>query len=94
MRQKLLFHLSAFALILVGCEAPATPSSDPTATPDTACENLRSIDCPEGFGSPGGVSCVEVLTRSSARRPLPIGCWAHARSVAEAKGCGSLRCVR
>lgn len=80
---------------LVACShdgpAPRSPSHEYTAA-HNACANLRLVGCPEGNGSVGGVSCETIVMRSL--RPLPLACWTTAASSAEAKGCGSLRCIR
>lgn len=59
-----------------------------------ACANLRGLGCPEGDGSIGGEPCSVTCQRASELRPLPVACWSVAKSTAEAKACGSLRCVR
>ncbi len=61
-----------------------------------ACDNLRSsaLNCPEGHGGAiGGEPCTLTCVRLSEHRPLPLGCWSHAKDAAEARGCGSLRCI-
>lgn len=59
-----------------------------------ACRHLRSLGCPEGSGSMGGEPCSVTCQRAGSVRPLPLACWADAGTSAEAKACGSLRCVR
>lgn len=60
---------------------------------ESACANLRTLSCPEGYGSIGGVSCSEIVSRRHALKSLPLACWMTAKTVVEAKGCGSLRCI-
>ncbi len=83
-------------LFLVACAA--TQRTETVIEPDAerACANLRrpEVHCPEGFGSAGGVSCAEIVSRRHALMPLPLTCWANATSAPEAMGCGSLRCIR
>lgn len=76
---------------------PVGPGPGPVATADEcvrACANLAAVGCPEGSGSLGGEPCSVTCQRASELRPLPVTCWAASRSSAEAKACGSLRCVR
>jgi hypothetical protein len=89
-------------LCLVACydaSKPLPPYTPvvPVATADDcvrACAQLAALGCPEGSGSLGGEPCSVTCQRASELRPLPLACWASARSSAEAKACGSLRCVR
>ncbi len=87
------------ALGLAGCtffgthEDPAPPRFDVADACAIACENLRSLSCPESLGAVGGDSCVVICVRTSSLRPLPLGCWSRATDAATARGCGSLRCV-
>lgn len=87
---------TAISLLACSADKPAEVPlpSGTEAQADEACENLRKIGCPEGFGSVGGESCLGVLVNASKLRPLPLACWAHAKTGADAKGCGSLRCIR
>lgn len=90
------YVLLVFAALIVGCPLHNPPDVDPLypqSAVDEACSNLRSIGCPEGFGSINGMSCERTLTLATDLRPLPVVCWAHARNAPEAQGCGSLRCI-
>lgn len=91
------------ASVLIACAKPAhdvatdaPPTVDATSDCNSACENLRSpaVGCPEGIGAIGGESCEAVCERSSNLRALPLKCWMTAKSAADARGCGSLRCVK
>lgn len=74
---------------------PVEPNWDVVDACKIAGDNLRSsaVNCPEGDGSMGEPFAV-ICARTMQRRPLPLGCWSAARSAAEARGCGSLTCVR
>lgn len=98
---------AALAALVVGCplsdrQTPVEPDypppppwmADVPAGCSSACSNLRTLDCPEGKGSMSGETCERVCIRANELRPLPLACWAAATTVAAAKGCGSLRCVR
>jgi hypothetical protein len=85
------------AALIIGCPLHNPPDVEPVYPPSAvgeACANLRAIGCPEGQGSINGESCERTLTLATDLRPLPVTCWARARNDVEAKGCGSLRCVR
>src|SRR5215831_4543069 len=88
-----------FGLCLVGCPlhnpapTPVDPPYPATAAAE-ACEALRRVGCPEGFGSVDGATCERTLALASELRPLPVVCWARASDSVAAKSCGSLRCVR
>lgn len=76
---------------------PIGPGPGPVELADAcvrACANLAALGCPEGSGSLGGEPCSVTCQRASELRPLPVACWAAATSTAEAKACGSLRCIR
>lgn len=106
MRSTLLLVGFAASLALVGCPlknpVPVEPDypppppwmADVPAGCASACSNLRTLDCPEGKGAMSGETCERVCVRANELRPLPVACWAAATTVAAAKGCGSLRCVR
>jgi hypothetical protein len=91
----------AFALLLVlaGCPLhnPAPTPIDPpypASAISEACESLRRVGCPEGFGSVTGATCERTLALADDLRPLPVVCWAQAKDQVAAKSCGSLRCSR
>ncbi len=93
MRLALIALLSA--VVMLACRGVATPEYPPVTSEVTAaCSNLNRLGCPEGKGSVGGVSCVEIVARRHDLRPLPLTCWASADSISIAMGCGSLRCLR
>lgn len=73
---------------------PTEPSWEVADACSVACDSLRSVGCPEANGSLGGQSCQAVCIKASDLRPLPLGCWSRAKDAAEARGCGSLRCVK
>ena len=54
-----------------------------------ACSRLLELGCPEGEGA-----CAATCSRASELRSLPLACWAAAKTKADAKACGSLRCTR
>lgn len=84
-------------LVLAGCPLrdPVDVWPDyPASAIGEACEGLRRVGCPEGFGSVNGATCERTLATATELRPLPVVCWAQARDAAAAKSCGSLRCVR
>jgi hypothetical protein len=89
----------AFVLlvILAGCPlhnpVPVEPVYPASAIAE-ACSNLRMLGCPEGFGGINGETCERTLAHATELRPLPVVCWAEKKTVAEAKGCGSLRCIK
>lgn len=61
---------------------------------EDACAHLRDLGCPEGQGSLGGEPCSVTCQRATELRALPLACWSAAKTQADAKACGSLRCVR
>jgi hypothetical protein len=76
---------------------PDYPPSPPMVKPEeaeVACSNLRNLGCPEGHGAIGGTPCSVVIQRAADLRPLPVACWTLAKSTADARACGSLRCLR
>ncbi len=86
-------------LVLTGCPLhnPAPTPIDPpypASAVSEACDGLRRVKCPEGFGSVTGATCERTLAVAVELRPLPLDCWARAIDVVAAKSCGSLRCVR
>jgi hypothetical protein len=90
------YLLWLFGAFFVGCPLhnpvpvePDYPDSAVHATCEAACKNIHALSCPEG-----DEQCVTVCKHANEIRPLPLACWANARSVAEARACGSLRCVR
>ena len=91
----------AMAVAVIGCPPPPPqpppqppPSDDVMVDAEAACSNLRRLGCPEGQGSIAGLSCAVIVVRASALRQLPLSCWTSAATIAVAKACGSLRCVR
>ena len=98
----------AAAMLALACQArpvmvtvePIPPASseelDLEARCDAAGKNLRSpaVNCPEGYGSIGGESFIEVCARAYELRSLPLECWATAKDATAARACGSLRCLR
>lgn len=90
---------SLVLLVLVTCTPLPASDLEPRTenSPEAcelACERLRSLGCPEGSGSLSGESCMRVCLRASTLRALPVSCWAEASTVAAARACGSLRCLR
>ncbi len=92
-----------FALLLVACckgppvsPIPTTETGDASddledaASPcGRACKTLRSLGCPEGAPSPGGVSCYRVCLRAGAM--LDPACVAAAANPQGVRAC-HVRC--
>lgn len=55
-----------------------------------ACEALRAAGCPEGVDP----ECAAVLARGDKVLNMRPACLAGAKSAAEARACGSVRCVK
>ena len=61
----------------------------------SACANLSALGCPEGNPS-GGKSCAETCehTQSTHLTDLKPACLSAARTVADARACGSVACAK
>lgn len=57
-----------------------------------ACDNLRKIPCVEGYPK-NGVSCYRGCVSMARYQKIPTVCWMTARTQAEARGCGGIRCL-
>lgn len=61
MRAELIILLG----ICAGCEIPSpAPPETPAFTCETACDNLRELDCPESENTPEGDTCEDVCENS------------------------------
>lgn len=78
---------------LLACR-PTTPDEIVVDACADACENLRDVDCAEGFGSRDGTPCEVTCVRAHKIRSFPLACWAAATDITTAKACGALRCRR
>jgi hypothetical protein len=60
-----------------------------------ACANLATLGCPEARRVDGGQTCYAVCvhTEETHKFDLKPTCLAAAKTVAEAKACGSVRCL-
>lgn len=77
-----------------GLDAKPSPIDASTLTAcDLMCRTLRELGCPEG--SPDGAVCEVVCTHAQGSRltDLHPSCVAAARSKAEVRACGSVRCL-
>lgn len=61
-----------------------------------ACANLGKLGCPEAATVDGGDSCYAVCAHAvtSHKFDFKAACLTAAKSAAEAKACGSVRCAR
>jgi hypothetical protein len=85
-------------------EYPAPPDNEIAEHPEgstlaltspcgRACENLRRLDCSEGFPTPQGKSCYLGCLSMARDQRVPTRCWFGAMSVEAVRACGGLRCV-
>jgi len=95
--------IALLVLLVAGCQLhdpdpvyPPAPlfTGDVDSACANACANLRRFGCPEGYGSISAETCERRCVIATELRSLPLVCWAKAQDVFEAKGCGSLRCIR
>ena len=93
------------AALVAGCETYVPPRPlPPVVVPEPAddvgtacalaCAHMRELGCSEGNGSVGGAPCALTCVKAHELRFLPLSCWISARTPAEARACGSLRCIR
>lgn len=61
-----------------------------------ACINLGALGCPEARAVDGGQSCYAVCAHAEETHKFDLkpACLAAAKSIAEAKACGSVRCLK
>lgn len=72
---------------------------DGTYKPDVcskACSKMSELGCPEGMPADAGKSCYTLCmdTQASKKFDLKPECIAVAKSVAEVRGCGTVRCQK
>ena len=71
--------------------AYAEGSAEAEASPcGKACANLKEIPCPEGLSK----ACYRACVKQASLERVPITCWTHAKTPAEARECGLVRCSR
>ncbi len=58
-----------------------------------ACENLRRIECSDGFPTPQGISCYRGCLSMARDQRVPTRCWTGAKTVNAARDCGGIRCL-
>ena len=76
-------------VFVVGCPRPEPPldPSDPKATCETACENVRDMSC-SGWSTPKGATCEDACENAAANAVAwPVGCLSAARSCDAADRC-------
>lgn len=78
------------AFVLAGCPKPAPPldPSDPDATCESACANVREMGCALGKNTPRGATC-EAVCKNAAENAIAwsVGCLSGARSCDSAERC-------
>lgn len=82
--------LAAFIIGLSACPKPQPPldPSDPNATCDTACTNVREMGCTDWVTTPKAGYCSDVC-ENAAKNAIawPVGCISAAKSCDEANRC-------
>jgi hypothetical protein len=58
-----------------------------------ACYSLRRIPCREGYPTAAGVSCYRGCLAMASQQRVPTKCWMLAKTPAEARDCGGIRCL-
>lgn len=88
----------AAVLMVASAACPPAPKPAPLPLPDggvmcaVACENLRTIGCPEAFADPPcEVVCAKV--QAFEMTDLNLACLSAARSKPEARACKSVKCA-
>jgi hypothetical protein len=57
-----------------------------------ACAQMRALGCPEGYKQDGGDSCDVICTRAMRTLSIAPSCIIDARTRAEVRSCGAIRC--
>lgn len=92
--------LPLLALLAVACGPSTSPPPDeietrPSAICARACDNLRSLGCPEAAPVDAGLSCYQVcaVARSNSHIDLKPECLAAAPDRPSVRSCGTVRCI-
>lgn len=56
-------------------------------TPETACQNLKTLGCPEATPS-----CAEVMRKAGELQDMKLACVTNAASPDAVRQCGTVRC--